>query len=127
LKQTLYHVDGFFQNAVPANQTNVRLARHGGAAPAVWIAPRNGWVHDIWVFSDAARTTGTLTLTLFKNGVALGATTAVLNAVNTTYKLTQVDNFVLPFNPGDQLDLRVTTATWAPTTANILAGMEVEV
>src|SRR3989442_12876991 len=127
-KRVLYHVDGWFQNAVAASQTNVVLTLYQGNAPQVWIAPRDGWINDLWISVDTPRTAGTLTLSVFKNAVQLGTATAVIDGVNTTYKLTQVDNRVLPFNAGDKLDLRITTtAGWLPTTANARAGMEVKV
>jgi len=127
-KRVIYHVDGWFQNAVAANQNNVVLALYQGNAPQVWVAPRDGWVHDLWISVDTPRTAGTLTLAVFKNTVQLGTATAVIDGVNTTYKLTQVDNRVLPFNAGDKLDLRITTtAGWLPVTANARAGIEVEV
>lgn len=127
-KRVVYHLTGWFQNAVAASQTNVILTIYQGNAPQVWTAPRDGWVRDMWLSVDAARTNGTITLAVFKNGTQLGTVTAVIDGTNTTYKLTQADKRVLPFNAGDKLDLRITTtALWAPTTANLRAGIEVEI
>jgi len=127
-KRVIYHVDGWFQNAVAASQTNVVLTLYQGNAPQVWIAPRDGWVHDLWISVDSPRTAGTLTLAVFKNGTQLGVATAVIDGNNPSYDLTQVDNRVLPFNAGDKLDLRITTTgAWLPTTANLRAGIEVEI
>jgi len=127
-KRTIYHIDGFFQNAVAASQTNVILSLYQGSAVQSWIAPRDGWVKDIWLSLDTARTAGTITLAVFKNGSQLGTITAVIDgSISNTYKLTQADNRALPFNAGDKLDLRITTSgTFAPTTVNLRAGMEVQ-
>ncbi len=128
LKRNIYHVDGWFQNAVAANQAAVILNLYQGNAPQVWVAPRDGWIIDIWVSVDAARTAGQLNIYPYKNGTLFGTITAQIDAVNTTYKLTQTPaTKALPVNAGDQISLRITTtAAWAPVTANLRAGMEVQ-
>lgn len=127
----VYHVDGWFDNNVAANLAALKLVRNSNAAAAVdfYVAPRDGWVWTIWVLSTAARTAGTLTVNVFKNGAQLGTIGATLDGVNTTYKAIQTPTSEnMPFLAGDKLDLRVTTtAAWAPTSADIIAGIEVEV
>lgn len=119
-------VDGWYQNNVAASQTAVVLTRGPGpSAGNVWVAPRAGNLVQVRVWSNEARTAGTLTVEVYLNGVATGLT-AVLNATDTTFKATAQDP-ADPFVAGDRLDIRITTdGTWAPTTADIVAGLMVE-
>jgi hypothetical protein len=130
-KRRIYWVGDWLANALAASQTNALMQFQATAAsfqPSGWYAPRDGWIRDLWIAIDAARTAGTLTVAPFKNGVQLGTITAVIDGTNTTYKLTQADSHVLPFNAGDKLDLRITTtSSWLPVTANAIAGIEVEI
>lgn len=120
-------VDGWFQDNVAASQAAVAMAR--SSAPTFGdklIVPRAGSVTGVYVKSNAARTAGTLTVTVYKNGVAV-ALTAVLDGTNTTFKFTSSAKDSLTFAAGDELDLRVTTdAGWLPVTADIRAGLEIE-
>ena len=120
-------IDGWYQDNVAASQTAVALARlAAGASPTVWIAPRDGSVTGVMVKSNAARTAGTLTIEVFKNGVATGLT-AVLDGTNTTTKFTSQAKDTDTFVVGDELDPRITTdAGWLPVTADIRASIEVE-
>src|SRR5579864_645018 len=108
VSRSVYHVDGWYQNNVPANQTAVVLNRSPGIFNA-WLAPRDGWVWTIWVRSTGARTTGTLTVALFKavgvNPAAqLGTVTAVLDGTNTFFKAAQATTSeTLPILSGDLL------------------------
>jgi hypothetical protein len=124
----VYQVDGWYRDNVAASLTNTQLTRLAGTAADEWIAPRNGTIRTLWIFSTGARTAGTLTVAVFKNAAQLGVVTAVLDGVNTTYKATQAGFEDMPFNAGDQLDLRITTtAGWMPVTADVRAGIEVEI
>lgn len=126
-KLAQYHVDGYYQNAVPGAQTNAILTRLGGAAPEAWYAPRDGNVMTIWVAVDSPWTAGALQVFIFKNGNKMANLSAQLDSANVSYKASSVGRGQVPFNAGDKLDIRVTTAGWTPTTANLRAGMEVEV
>lgn len=123
-----FSVDGWFQDNVAASQTDVQLTRFAaGTKPNVWIAPRVGSVVAFWVKSNEARTAGTLTIELFKNGTQLGTEAITLNATQTIFNVNYVKAGVLPFKAADELDLRITTTgSWTPTTADIRAGMDIE-
>jgi hypothetical protein len=98
--------------------------------------PEKGHVTGFFVYSTEARTAGTLTIEVFKNGVQMTSfqynstnpPQAVLNASNTTTAAYVALGFMdLQFAKYDLLDLRVTTdGSWAPTTADIRAGISVE-
>lgn len=121
-----YNVEGWYQNNVPASQTNQVMFRYNGPVADPYIAPRDGLALSVYVKSNEARTAGTLTATVFKAGVAT-TLTAVLDATNTTFKATKITGELVSFDAGDELDIRITTsAAWAPTTADIRAGFEVE-
>lgn len=121
-------IDGWTQNNVAASQTSVVMVRWtttGTGFATQWLAIRPGSITGIGVKSNAARSAGTLTVTAHINGSAT-ALAAVLDGTNTTSKSTTqargVDNFVA----GDVLDIRITTdGSWAPTTADITASLEV--
>lgn len=124
---SVYGVDGWYQDNVTANQTDVLLTRLVGAAPDAWIAPRAGRIVSVWVYSSEARSAGTLTIEVFKNGTQFGTVSVSLNATYTTFDVRYVKRQTLPFAAGDRLDLRITTdGSWAPTTADVRAGLEVE-
>ncbi|MFN3652598.1 MAG: hypothetical protein ACK47B_23725 [Armatimonadota bacterium] len=98
----------------------------GAAFPKKALMPRAGSVTAVAVKSNEARTAGTLTVTVYKNGAAT-ALTAVLDGTNTTWKVTTAAKDVLAFAAGDELSVRVDCSPdWAPTTADIRVVLEVE-
>lgn len=120
--------DGWFQDDVAANQSAVALTRFSnGAAFTTKAFPiRSGSLVAVWVRSSEARTAGTLTVEVFKNGSTTGLT-AVLDGTNTTFKVTTQAADLDTHVAGDDYDIRITTdASWAPTTADIRAGLEIE-
>jgi hypothetical protein len=126
--RSVYHVDGWFTNNVGGGATNTQMTRIQTAGIDQWVAPRDGWVWTLWVKSLNARTAGTLTVFVFKNGTKMNNLSAVLDGVNTTYKAAQAPNSeTMLFKAGDSLDIRYTTVGWTPTTADIIAGIEVEI
>jgi hypothetical protein len=123
-----HDLDGWFQTDVPANQTTVQLGRFGDTAGTTsrYSAIRSGSVTGLWARSSEARTAGSCTVFVFKNGVSTGMNVAI-NASNTTFDHTFQAKDAITFVATDQLDLRVSTsADWAPTTADLTAGMEIE-
>jgi hypothetical protein len=126
--RSIYAIDEWFHNNVQAATTAQQLTRIQNAGIDGWVAPRDGWVWTLWGKITPARTAGTLTINVFKNGAQLGTLSAVIDGVNTTYKASQaIGTESMPFKAGDQLDIRLTTdGAWAPNTADIIAGIEVE-
>lgn len=120
--------DGWWSDNVPAGIGPTGIARFGSGAafPTKAFMVRPGSVVAVWVKSSEARTAGTLTVEVFKNGSTTGLT-AVLDGTNTTYKLTTQGADIDTHVGGDDYDIRVTTSgDWAPTTADIRAGIEIE-
>jgi hypothetical protein len=125
----VHTVDGWYQDNVAANQTNVELTRATGR----WTAVRAGSVLGVVVHASEARTGGTLTVTVFKNTGLAGAAgstiglTAVLDGTNTSRKATTQAKDSDTFAAGDELYAVVTTdGSWAPTTSDIRVALLVE-
>lgn len=125
--------DDWYQDNVAASQTDVALAREGDG---VWasldgkmLTVRAGSITGVAVkISDAADTcsAGTATVEVTKNGSGVGLT-AVLDATNNRYKATTQAKDADTFAAGDELGLKITTdGSWAPTTADIRAILEIE-
>lgn len=124
-RQTL---DAWYQDNVAASQAAAIIGRYsvGIAFGTQWVAPRPGSITGVSVKSNAARTAGTLTITVFKNSVSTGLT-AILDGANTIFKATNQAKDLTTFVPGDLIDARVTTdAGWLPITADIAVSIEVE-
>ena len=122
--------DLYYQDNVAASQTAVLLARVDHATPPALnpnqiIMDSQGSVVEIWVRLSAARSAGTLTLTLHKNGVAQ-AMTVVIDGSNTTNNYTFAIQGTYNFVRYDLLALYITTdGSWAPITADLRAGIVV--
>jgi len=122
-------VDGWTQDNVTANQTNIELTRATGR----WRATRAGSVTGLVVTSTLARTAGTLTIKLFKNtglagaaGAQLGTITAVLDGTNTSRLSSIQKTGSATFAAGDELFITVTTdSAWTPTTSGIRCALEI--
>jgi hypothetical protein len=95
--------------------TNVQI---GGL---FWVANGTGNITAVSARVTSARSTGSLTVELFKNG-SVQALTAVIDGTNTTYKATTGS---IAFVAGDYFDLRYDTAgTFSPTTNNLFASLQ---
>jgi len=121
--------DLWFQDNVAATQTDVALTRadHVGSAPDAYIDKlilgRPGRVRFIYVKLNANQSAGSLTITLTIDGVAQAMTAAISSAVAFAVSATDA----IATTAGNQLGITITTTgTWAPTTADLRAGMIVE-
>ena len=118
-----YLLDGWADDNIAANRAATRLLRFGGAVTSQReaVMPKGGTVTAISLASNAARTAGTATLELWVAGVATGVT-AVLDSATTTATWETCE---VSFEAGEGLELYLTTASWAPTTADMQAMIEV--
>ena len=121
--------DLWFQDNVAATQTDVALTRadHVGSAPDAYIDKlilgRPGRVRFIYVKLNANQSAGSLTITLTIDGVAQAMTAVISSAVAFAVSATDA----IATTAGNQLGITITTTgTWAPTTADLRAGMIVE-
>jgi hypothetical protein len=133
-------VDGWHADDVGANvstpQELNRFAVTAGvnAKAGRFRAVRNGWITGVVVTSTAARSSGTLTVTVWINpGLAEGVAGLVDTGVSATLDATNTSRRAVPwpagdiqFLAGDELFLQVTTSGWGPTTADIRCAFQVE-
>lgn len=120
------HLDGWYYDNVGAGTAATQMVRFANGADVDEVYfPRAGSITGVWVHTNDPRTAGTLTVEVYKNGVATGLT-AVLDGTNTTFKATTQAAALDTFVAGDQLDIRFSTdAGWTPIAADIRAGLEV--
>jgi hypothetical protein len=122
----VHQVDYWYQDNVAASQTDVVLNMAGDASRSEIPSILPGSIVGIAVYSNGARTNGTLTVDATIDGVATGLQ-AVLDATNTqTHTATQVRN-TDAFTAGQRLGVFITTdALWAPVTADIVVSLLIE-
>lgn len=115
----------WYQDNVAAGQSGVALNLGGDANRTELPVARAGSVVGIAVYSNEARTGGTLTVEVTIDGVGTGLT-AVLDATNTqTHYNTQAAGLDT-FTAGQRIGVKITTdAGWAPTTADITVEVEI--
>lgn len=117
----LTQIEGFGEDNLAASLTDSQLYRNiqGVEAQIPVVMVRPGSIIGISVASSEARTAGTATFEVFKDGTGTGLTT-VLNATDTQYASTTQAESLDTFVAGARLDARVTTdGSWAPTTADV--------
>lgn len=115
---------GWGQSSVPGSQSAVTLSRFASSYHAPLILPFGGSVTALLLGSSSARTAGTLTVEVYIAGSASGFT-AVLDAASTLTVEETAEEGAHPFAAGEQITLQITTSGWAPTTADVLAMLEV--
>lgn len=111
-----------------ASQSAVAMAMHGGDAAITGVPmARAGSITALTIQSENARSAGTCTVAVTKNGTAT-AVTAVLNGTNTTKVTTASAKDTVTFAAGDVIGCKVTTdGDWAAgSTPSLLADVEVE-
>jgi hypothetical protein len=115
-------ITSFCQGALAASQTNLQLlrTRQTTAVQRPVVMDRAGSIVGLSVDAGTARSGGSATFEVWKNGVATGLTTT-LDATNTQTNFVAQAKDLDTFVAGDRIDVRVTTdASWAPVTANNL-------
>lgn len=127
VRGTRFTVGPFTATNTAAAQTDAPLSGNR------WVAPRGGSVVGIVGKLNEARTAGTKTFTVFKNTGLAGATgatiglTAVIDGTNTSSKATTQAPNLDTFVAGDEIfPVQTTDGSWAPTTADDLVWIEVE-
>jgi len=101
----------FIDKSVVASQ-NANMQNVCGSVLSTCTAPADGEVFGITASCESARTAGTCTLTLRKNGVNQ-TFSVVINAANPQY-VRDMDGPSVAFSEGDELGCRcVASADWA--------------
>ena len=116
----------FMQSNVAASQGNIPIDVLGLAGNTEYCMPWDGSVIGISVMSNEARTGGTLEVEVTLNGAATGLKVG-LDSTYTTRKATTQAKDTDVFGIWARLGVIITTsADWAPTTADIVVTVIVE-
>lgn len=105
----------FFQKAVPASQENVALSVAGYTTETVAFAGEPTYYTRAEAILTDTPTAGSITITLYNNQGAL-LTTIQLSAGRHRASIT----LDLPMSIGDRLEVKATSGSLAPTTADLL-------
>lgn len=119
------YMSGFGEDNLAASLTNSQLYRNvqGIQFQTPIVTSHSGDIVGLTVASSEARTAGTATFEIYKNGTGIGLT-VVLDATNPQYVAASQAAALDTFVSGDRLDVRVTTdGSWAPTTADVEASI----
>ena len=109
-----------------ANQTAVALDVLGLAGNTEVVMPYAGSIIGISVASNEARSAGTLTVDATKDGTATGLQ-AVLDDDPNQYAYATQAKDTDTFTAGQRIGVKITTdGDWAPTTADIVVTVIVE-
>ena len=120
-KETFY----FYQDNVTASQDAVALTCLGDAVRAGYALPFSSSVIGIAVYSNAARTAGTLIVDATV-GTAVTGLQAILDGTNTTVHYSEQGEGKDAVLPGQLVGVKITTdAAWLPTTADIIVAVTV--
>ena len=116
----------WYQDNVAISQTDAVLDMDGNASRTEVPTVRAGSVIGIAVYSNEARTAGTLTVDATIDGTKTGLT-AVLDGTNPSTKVTTQGKDTDAFTAGQRIGVKLTTdGTWAPVTADITVVVLIE-
>lgn len=116
----------WYQDDVADSQTDAALDMDGNSARAEVPTIRAGSIIGIAVYSNEARSAGTLTVDATVDGTKTGLT-AVLDGTNSQTKVTTQAKDTDTFTAGQRIGVKLTTdGSWAPTTADITVTVLIE-
>ena len=117
---------GFSRQNVAASLSAVALNIQGSSDNTEYVMPYAGSIIGISIAANAARSAGTLTVDATIDGSVTGLQ-AILNASNTQYHYGTQAKDSDAFTAGQRVGVKITTdASWAPTTADIVVTIFVE-
>lgn len=110
---------------VPGTDASEQMYRIIGASGSVigaqlsYTVPFKGSIVAMGLTSTEAKTAGTATFKAFREGIDTGAALVWATSSTKGFQAFQLGQF--SFNAGDSLDVRVTTSSFTPTTADVEA------
>ena len=114
----------FLKENLPTTATNaMTLLPYAGTE---YHAQRPGRVRSVTGFLTEARTAGTATFKVTKNGVAQTALNLAIDAGAVQYDETYGDQDDLTYAAGDRIGLQVVTAGFTPTTSDAVAILDMD-
>jgi hypothetical protein len=125
LQKLLLHIDGWYLINAPASSSSfmTRFFNALGTDRNSTVMTQAGEVRKVWLRGEAARTAGSLTAKVSKNGADTGAT-AVIDAANPQTSVASVAAGAVTFVAGDLLAFNWTTVGFAPNNTTHVAGFE---
>lgn len=119
-----YLLEGWYDENVGGTITAVTLSRFAGLSMHDGVAfPMAGTVKRLLLYSNAARTAGTLEVEVYLDGAAMGM---IATLDDTVTQWVEEGGEGVPFEAGELITLRITTVGWTPTSADLQASIEVE-
>lgn len=116
-------LDGWGEGNVPATQAATQMSRFATSGFLRYaVLARGGVVTGLGLTSNEARTAGTATAEIYVNDVATGVQAILDGAV--TVAVWEAAG--VSFEAGDTISIRLATAGWGPTSADLQAMIEVE-
>jgi hypothetical protein len=103
---------------VTATQMNRGASDTSSQNAIPYVAPEAGAIIGLSVALTTARSGGSLTFEVYKNGVGTGLT-AVIDDDPVQYQFTTQAETADSFAAGDRIDIRATTSSFAPTSSNV--------
>lgn len=91
-----------------------------------YSAQRAGRVRSLTALLTEARTAGTLTIKITKNGTAQTVLNLTIDATATQYDETFGDQDDLTYAAGDRLGVQVVSASFTPTTSDAVAILDLD-
>ena len=122
--------DGWYQNAVAASQSAVKLDRDSTASasclPEFFIPVRAGSVTGIAVKGDASVTAGSITVEVRLGGSPTGLTATLDTSTANNYDSTTQSPGITTYSKKESIEKYITTSSdLTPTTINIRAMVEI--
>lgn len=112
----------FLKENIPGSATTaLTLVPYAGTE---FFAQKSGHVSRLTAFLTEARTAGTLTFKVTKNGTAQSAVNATIDANATQYDEVFGDSDDLTFLAGDRIGVQVVSASFTPTTSDAVAVLD---
>lgn len=115
---------GWGQASVASGQTNVTLSRFGSSLHGPLVLPFAGSVTGLLVSLSSQQTSGSLTMKVFIAGSDSGME-AVIDSENRLYVEETAAQGEYGFEAGEAITLRISTTSWAPTSADVYVMLEV--
>jgi hypothetical protein len=108
----------FYRQDVSAGQSYVPMEISPGVTEVVM--PRAGSIVAMSLASSAARSSGWVSFSVFKNGALINGAWVTLDTAGDQYKYSVFGKGTKTFAAGDRLSVRMnSTSDWGPTTADV--------
>ena len=121
-------LEGWYCDNVPDSATDSVISRGNGTITKRVYVDKDCYIKGVGVASNEARITGTLTIKISPNsGTNFSSIPAVLDSANTTKQYSAANRGLYTYSAGTYFEILLTTSNdWTPTTADVVAWIELE-